>query len=76
MRHEAETWWLVSGSDVTSSYFFKRKSVLHLNHEIPTGTGNHCYQLNVMLLMNFLLGTMWYFFGCFDMEDKEQMMLN
>ena len=23
MRDEAETWWLVSGSDVTSSYFFK-----------------------------------------------------
>ena len=42
MRDEAKTWWLVSGSDVTSSHFFKRKSVLLLNHEIPTGTGNHC----------------------------------
>ena len=35
MRAEAKTWWLVSGYDVASSYFFKRKSVLHLNHEIP-----------------------------------------
>ena len=42
MRDEAKTWWLVSGSDVASSYFIKRKSVLHLDQEIPTGTGNHC----------------------------------
>ena len=42
MRDEAKTWWLVSVPDVASSYFFKSKSVLHLNHEIPTGTGNDC----------------------------------
>ena len=33
MRNEAKTWWLFSGPDVASSYFFKRKSVSHLNHE-------------------------------------------
>ena len=27
MRDEAKTWWLVSGSNVASSYFFIRKSV-------------------------------------------------
>ena len=41
MRDEAKTWWLVSGPDVASSYFFKRKSVLHLNHKIPAGIGNN-----------------------------------
>ena len=44
MRDEAKTWWLVSGPDVASSYFFKRKSVLYLNHEIPTGSGKDCQQ--------------------------------
>ena len=30
MRDEAKTWRLVSGSDVASSHFFKKKSELHL----------------------------------------------
>ena len=42
MREEAKTWWLVFGPDVASSYFFKRKPVLHLNHEILTGNDNNC----------------------------------
>ena len=41
MRDEAKTLWLVSGPDVASSYFLKRKSVLHLNHEIPRDTGDN-----------------------------------
>ena len=36
MREEAKT-WLVFGPNVASSYFFKRKSVLHLNHEPSFG---------------------------------------
>ena len=42
IRVEATIWWLVSGPDVASSYFLKRKSVLHLNHEIPGLTDNYC----------------------------------
>ena len=30
MRDEAKTWWLFSGPDVASSWFFKRKSVVAL----------------------------------------------
>ena len=39
MRDEAKTWWLVSGLDIASSYFFKRKSVSHLNHEVNPHLG-------------------------------------
>ena len=42
MRDEAKTWWLYSGSDVASSYFLKRKSVSHLNHE--PSFGYRCYR--------------------------------
>ena len=34
--------WLVSGPDVASSYFFKSKSVSHLNHE--PSFGYRCYR--------------------------------
>ena len=43
MRDEAKTWWLVSGPDVASSYFLKKKSVSHLNHKIPAGTDKNSY---------------------------------
>ena len=42
MRDEAKTWWLYSGPDVASSYFLKRKSVSHLNHE--PSFGYRCYR--------------------------------
>ena len=41
MRDEAKTWRLVSGPDVASSYFCKRKSVSHLNHK--PSFGYHSY---------------------------------
>ena len=41
MRDEAKIWWLFFEPDVASSYFFKRKSVSHLNHE--PSFGYRCY---------------------------------
>ena len=46
MRDEAKTWWLFSGPDVASSYFFKRKSVSHLNHE--PSFGYRCYRQRLL----------------------------
>ena len=46
MRDEAKTWWLFSGPNVASSYFFKRKSVSHLNHE--PSFGYRCYRQRLL----------------------------
>ena len=50
MRDEAKTCWLFFGPDVASSYFFKRKSVSHLNHE--PSFGYRCYR---QWLLTYLL---------------------
>ena len=39
MRDEAKTWWLVSGSDVVSSYFFQKKIRVAFESR-----DSHCYR--------------------------------
>ena len=53
MRDEAKTWWLFSGPDVASSYFFKRKSVSHLNHE--PSFGYRCYRQRLLTNYKFTI---------------------
>ena len=53
MRDEDKTWWLFSGPDVASSYFFKRKSVSHLNHE--PSFGYRCYRQRLLRINSFYL---------------------
>ena len=55
MTDKAKTWWLVSGPNVASSYFFKRKSMLHLNHEIPACTDNNSLMWILMTWDNIMI---------------------
>ena len=63
MRDEAKTWWLFSGPDVALSYFFKRKSVSHLNHE--PSFGYRCYRQRLLTICNKVNATQWV---CLKME--------